>query len=71
MIKLPFLGKFSSDPFNFNIKSSLDNLKLKKLFSNSIFLKEIFSNDFILNENFNGKINFEVKKLEKNPSLIN
>ncbi len=65
--KFTFSGKIFSEPFNFNIKSSLDNLKLKKLFSNSIFLREIFSNDFILNENFNGKINFEVKKLEKNP----
>ncbi len=65
--KLTFSGKIFSDPFNFNIKSSLDNLKLTKLFANSIFLREIFSNDFILNENFNGKINFEVKKLEKNP----
>ena len=65
--KLTFSGKIFSEPFNFDVKSSLDNLKLKKLFSNSIFLREIFSNDFILNENFNGKINFEVKKLEKNP----
>ena len=65
--KFTFSGKIFSEPFNFNIKSSLDNLKLKKLFSNSIFLREIFSNDFILNENFNGKIKFEVKKLEKNP----
>ena len=65
--KFTFSGKIFSDPFNFNVKSSLDSLKLKQLFSNSIFLREIFSNDFILNENFNGKINFEVKKLEKNP----
>ena len=65
--KLTFSGKIFSEPFNFDVKSSLDNLKLKKLFSNGIFLREIFSNDFILNENFNGKINFEVKKLEKNP----
>ena len=65
--KFTFSGKIFSDPFNFNVESSLDSLKLKQLFSNSIFLREIFSNDFILNENFNGKINFEVKKLEKNP----
>ena len=65
--KLTFSGKIFSDPFNFNVRSSLDSLKLKKLFANSIFLKEILSDDFILNENFNGKINFEVKKLEKNP----
>ena len=61
--KFTFSGKIFSDPFNFNVKLSLDSLKLKQLFSNSIFLREIFSNDFILNENFNGKINFQVKNL--------
>ncbi len=65
--KFTFSGKIFSDPFSFNVKSSLDNLKLRKLFANSIFLREIFSHDFILNENFNGKVNFEVKRLEKNP----
>ena len=65
--KFTFSGKIFSDPFNFNIKSSLDNLKLNKLFEDSIFLREILSNDFILNENFNGKINLEVKKIENNP----
>ena len=65
--KFTFSGKIFSDPFNFNIKSFLDSLKLKKLLSNSIFFREIFSNDFILNENFNGKINLVVKKLENNP----
>ena len=65
--KFTFSGKIFSDPFNFNIKSFLDSLKLKKLLSNSIFLREIFSNDFILNENFNGKINLVVEKLENNP----
>ena len=65
--KFTFSGKIFSNPFNFNIKSSLDNLKLKKLFKNDVFLREILSNDFVLNENFNGKINFEIKNLEKNP----
>ena len=58
---------FFSDPFNFDIQSSLDNLKLKKFISNNMFLKEILSEDFILNENFNGKIKFTVNKLDENP----
>ena len=57
MISLFLKEKFLSDPFNFDIESSLDNLRLNKFLSNSIFMNEIFSNDFILNENFNGKIN--------------
>ncbi len=65
--KFIFKGEILSDPFNFDIKSSLDNLRLDKFLSNSIFMNEIFSNDFILNENFNGKIKFNVDKLEKNP----
>ena len=65
--KFIFKGEILSDPFNFDIKSSLDNLRLNKFLSNSIFMNEIFSNDFILNENFNGKIKFNVNKLEKNP----
>ena len=65
--KLTFIGEVFLDPFSFNINSSLDHLKLKKLILNSSILKEILSNDFILNENFNGKINLNVKKLEKNP----
>ena len=40
--KFTFSGKIFSEPFNFNIKSSLDNLKLKKLFSNSIFKRNLF-----------------------------
>ena len=32
-----------------------------------MFLKEILSNEFFLNENFNGKINLNIGKLEKNP----
>ncbi len=69
--KFLFSGNVYLDPFNFDIQSSLDNLKLKKLMKNSIFFKEFFSNDFILNENFNGKINFEIKKLDKNPLFKN
>ena len=65
--KLTFIGNVFLDPFSFNINSSLDHLKLKKLILNSSILKEILSNDFILNENFNGKINLNIKKLEKNP----
>ena len=65
--KLTFIGEVFLDPFSFNINSSLDHLKLKKLILNSSILKEILSNDFILNENFNGKINLNIKKLEKNP----
>ena len=69
--KLTFSGEVFLDPFNFDIKSSLSNLRLSRFFKNDIFLKEIFSNNFILNENFNGKINFKVKKLEKNPLFEN
>ena len=69
--KLIYSGNIFFDPFNFDIKSSLDSLKLKKLFLNSSLLKEILSNDFILNENFNGKINLNVKKLENNPFFDN
>ena len=65
--KLIFKGNVFSDPFNFDIQSSLDNLKLKKFISNNMFLKEILSEDFILNENFNGKIKFTVNKLDENP----
>ena len=65
--KFTFSGKIFLDPFNFDIKSSLDNLKIQKLIINGIFIKEFFSNEFILNENFNGKINFDINKLEKNP----
>ncbi len=65
--KFIFSGKIFLDPFNFDIKSSLDNLKIQKLLVNNIFLKEFFSKDFILNENFNGKINLNIIKLENNP----
>ncbi len=65
--KFIFSGKIFSDPFNFDIKSSLDSLSLKKLLFNNSFVKEILSEDFILNENFNGKINLNIKNLEKNP----
>ena len=65
--KLIFKGNVFSDPFNFDIQSSLDNLKLKKFISNNMFLKEILSEDFILNENFNGRIKFTVNKLDENP----
>ena len=65
--KITFFGKIFLDPFNFNINSSLDSLKIKKLISNNLFLKELLSNEFILNENFNGMINLDVKNLEKNP----
>tara|TARA_B100000989_G_scaffold294918_1_gene274907 strand:- start:1233 stop:2801 length:1569 start_codon:yes stop_codon:yes gene_type:complete len=69
--KLTYSGNIFLDPFNFDINSSLDSLKLKKLFFDSSFLKEILSSDFILNENFNGKINLNVKKLENNPFFDN
>ena len=65
--KLIFSGNIFVDPFNFEISSSLDRLKLKSLFLNGSLLKEILSRDFILNENFNGKINLDIKKLENNP----
>ena len=65
--KLIFSGNIFVDPFNFEISSSLDRLKLKSLFLNGFLLKEILSRDFILNENFNGKINLDIKKLENNP----
>ncbi len=65
--KITFIGKIFLDPFNFDINSSLDSLKIKKLFTNNIFLNEILSNEFFLNENFNGMIKLTIKKLEKNP----
>ena len=65
--KIIFSGKIFLDPFNFDINSSLDSLKLKQFFLNNVFLKEILSNEFFLNENFNGMINLNINKLEKNP----
>ena len=69
--KFIFSGKIFLDPFNFDVNSSLDSLKLKKLFLNNLFLKEILSKDFILNDNFNGKIQLNIKKLENNPLFDN
>ncbi len=69
--KFVFSGRISLNPFNFDVNSEIDSLKLKKLFLNSLFLKEILSKDFILNENFNGKVNLNVKKLENNPLFNN
>ena len=65
--KITFSGKIFLDPFNFNINSSLDSIKLKKLIFKNMFIKEILSNEFFLNENFNGVINLNIGKLEKNP----
>ena len=69
--KFLFSGKIFLDPFNFDIDSSLDSLKIKNIYRNADFFREIFSNNFILNENFNGKINFNIEKLEKNPLFNN
>ena len=69
--KILFTGKIFLDPFSFDIDSSLDNLKLKNILKNISFFKEFFSKDFILNENFNGKINFDIEKLDKNPLFEN
>ena len=69
--KFIFSGKIYLDPFNFDVTSSLDSLKLKKLLLNSLFLKEILSKDFFLNENFNGRINLIIKNLENNPLFKN
>lgn len=69
--KILFTGKIFLDPFSFDIISSLDNLKLKNILKNISFFKEFFSKDFILNENFNGKINFDIEKLDKNPLFEN
>ena len=68
--KLLFDGKIFLDPFNIEIESSLDSLKLNKIVKNFLFFKEFISSDFILNENFNGKINLDILKLEKHPLLI-
>ena len=65
--KITFSGKIFLDPFNFNINSSLDSIKLKQLIFKNMFIKEILSNEFFLNENFNGVINLNIEKLEKNP----
>tara|TARA_B100000123_G_scaffold162047_1_gene120003 strand:- start:270 stop:962 length:693 start_codon:yes stop_codon:yes gene_type:complete len=65
--KITFSGKIFFDPFNFNIDSSLDSIKLKRLIFKNMFIKEILSNEFFLNENFNGLINLNIGKLEKNP----
>ena len=69
--KITFSGKVFLDPFNFDINSSLDSIKLKQLFLNNMFLKEILSKEFFLNENFNGMISLDVNKLEKNPLFEN
>ncbi len=65
--KLTFSGAIILDPFNFDIDSSLDSIKLKQIFFENLFLTEILSNEFFLNENFNGMINLNIAKLEKNP----
>tara|TARA_Y100000816_G_scaffold120416_1_gene84622 strand:- start:397 stop:1965 length:1569 start_codon:yes stop_codon:yes gene_type:complete len=65
--KITFFGKIFLDPFNFDINSSLDSIKIKKLISNNLFIKEVLSKEFILNENFNGMINLDVKNLQENP----
>ena len=69
--KFIFSGKIYLDPFNFDVSSSLDSLKIKKFLSNSLLLKEILTKDFFLNENFNGNINLIVKNLENNPLFNN
>ena len=69
--KFIFSGKLFLDPFNFNIISSLENLKSKKLLMNNLFLKEILSKDFLLNENFNGTMNLIINNLENNPLFNN
>jgi len=65
--KLTFSGAIFLDPFNFDIDSSLDSIKLKQIFFENLFLTEILSTEFFLNENFNGMINLNIAKLEKNP----
>ena len=65
--KITFFGKIFLDPFNFDVNTSLDNLKLIKIFQNNNFLKEILSNEFFLNENFNGVIKLSVDNLENHP----
>ena len=69
--KLVFSGKIYLDPFNFDVTSSLDRIKLKKLLLNSLLLREILSKDFFLNENFNGNLNLIIKNLENNPLFNN
>ena len=69
--KFIFSGKIYLDPFNFNVSSSLDSLKIKKLLLNSLLLKEILTKDFFLNENFNGNVNLIIKNLENNPLFNN
>ena len=65
--KFIFSGLIFLEPFNFDVKSSLDRMNLKGLFAvNSIF-KEILSEEFTLNQNFNGNVNLSIKNLEKNP----
>ena len=65
--KFIFSGKILLDPFNFDIDSSLDSFKLKQLFTQNMFINEILTSEFFLNQNFNGKINLNIDKLEKNP----
>ena len=65
--KIIFSGKIFLDPFNFDVDTSLNNLRLIKLFQNNNFLKEILSNEFFLNENFNGVIKLSVDNLENHP----
>ena len=69
--KFTYNGKIFLDPFNFNINSTLDNIKFKNVLSNNLFFKEILSKDFVLNENFNGNFILNIKKLDKNPLFEN
>ncbi len=69
--KFTYTGKIFLDPFNFDINSTLDNIKFKNVLSNNLFLKEILSKDFVLNENFNGNFDLDIKRLDKNPLFEN
>ena len=69
--KFTYNGKIFLDPFNFDIKSTLSNIKFKNILSNNPFFKEILSRDFVLNENFNGNLKLDIKELDKNPLFKN
>ena len=69
--KFTYTGKIFLDPFNFDIESTLSNIKFKNILSNNPLFKEILSRDFVLNENFNGTLKLDIKELDKNPLFKN
>ena len=57
--KFNYNGSIDLDPFNFKIKSDIDQIDFKNFLKKIYLFKEIFSRELILNNNFNG--NFNIK----------